>query len=278
MACAPGGIREPAAPEQPPAPEVPLIRSPQDLPAEFQPHPDFALTLGELHEMIASTPVEVQHSIRSAPAAFLETVAAVLSQAEDLMILVDKRTLLSSEYAPPDLVSLEQYRSRIVLNRENMQLRALVMPDLLAMIEAAEQDGITLDISSAYRSYQYQEWLFQYWVERLGQEQAERSSARPGSSQHQLGTAIDFGSITGPFAEHPAGRWLAREAHRFGFSLSYPRDLEDITGYIFEPWHFRYIGRPGTAMEQRFFRGIQQFMLEFWHLHSDTLRDRYTGR
>lgn len=270
-ACSP--VTEPPAVDPPPP-----IRSYEDLPREFQPHPHFDLTLGELYEMIAPEPVEVQQPIRSAPGAFLEAVAAVLGQEDDLMILVDKRTLLTADYEPEDLVSLEQYRSQLVLNRENMQLRAILMPDLLAMVEAARQDGITLDISSAYRSYSYQTWLFDFWVERLGQEQAERSSARPGASQHQLGTAIDFGSITGPFAEHPAGRWLAREAHHFGFSLSYPGNLEEITGYIFEPWHFRYIGRPGTALEQRFFGGIQQFMMEFWYYHGDTLRARYTRR
>ncbi len=248
------------------------VLSPEDLPDAHRPHPGFSLTMGELRQLLAVERPEIRGSILRRPQAFLEDVRRVLAVDPELLWLVDKQTPLPEDYAPADLVELDRYRDRLVLNREGMQLRATIMPSLLAMAEAARQDGIILDLSSAYRSYQYQEWLFGYWVETIGLERAERSSARPGTSQHQLGTAIDFGSITGPFAEHPAGRWLAAEAHRFGFSLSYPRDFEEITGYIFEPWHFRYLSPAGTVIEQQYFGGIQQFLLEFWDRHGETFR------
>lgn len=241
----------------------------------FVPHPDFDLTLGELRALADHLPGEIRGPLLARPQAFLDAVARVLREPEDLLILVDKQHPLPADYVPSDLVELAQYSDRLVLNRDELSLRLLLMPDLLAMVEAAHQDGITLDLSSTYRSYRYQEWLFQYWVDQIGLERAEQSSARPGTSQHQLGTAIDFGSVTGPFAEHPAGRWLAAHAWKYGFSLSYPRGFEEITGYIFEPWHFRYISRAGTHLEREYFGGIQQFFLEFWHETGSVFRERY---
>lgn len=257
--------------ESPPAP----VSRHEQLPDQFIPHPDFDLTLQELRALTAELPSDIRGLILARPQAFLQDAAEALRQPAELLWLVDRQNALPADYVPEDLVRLDRYGDRLTLNREDLSLRLLVMPDLLAMVEAAAQDGIVLDLSSTYRSYRYQEWLFAYWVEELGLERAERSSARPGTSQHQLGTAIDFGSITGPFAEHPAGKWLAANAAVYGFSLSYPRGFEEITGYIFEPWHFRYISRAGTRLEQRYFGGIQQFLLEFWDAAGDTLRERY---
>jgi zinc D-Ala-D-Ala carboxypeptidase len=255
--------------------EVPPVVM-EDLPRQFRPHPRFDLTLGDLHGAIAGLASDQQSRILATPQRFLDLVAQALEEPEELLWLVDREHPLPADYIPPDLVSLtELYGDHLTLNRPDLSLRALVMPDLLAMAEAARREGVDLDLSSTYRSYRYQEWLFQYWVDEVGLERAERSSARPGTSQHQLGTAIDFGSITGPFAEHPAGRWLAAHAWRYGFSLSYPNGYEAITGYIFEPWHFRYISRPGTRLERLYFGGIQQFLLEFWEEQGALFRERY---
>jgi D-alanyl-D-alanine carboxypeptidase len=131
------------------------------------------------------------------------------------------------------------------------------------MSTRARLDGVVLDLSSGYRSYDYQDALFKRHVRELGLEQATRESAEPGKSQHQLGTTIDFGSITPAFARTDAGRWLSENAWRYGFSLSYPRGFEEITGYMYESWHFRYLGRDATLLEREFFGGIQQTMLVF---------------
>lgn len=256
-------------------PELEEVTISESLPDRFIPHPDFDLNLGELRRLVAEENREIREPILKTPQAFLERVADILLEPHELFLLVDKQHHLPPDYEPDDLVDLDQYRNRLTLNREDLSLRSVLMPDLFAMVEAAAQNGITLDLTSTYRSYRYQEWLFQYWVEQLGRERAEQSSAQPGGSQHQLGTAIDFGSVTGPFAEHPAGRWLADNAWQYGFSLSYPRGYEEFTGYIFEPWHFRYISRAGTTIERYFFGGIQQYFLEFWSAHGDTFRNRY---
>lgn len=231
----------------------------------------------EVRELVGHQPPEIQRALPAKPAVFLECAKQLLSLERDILTLVDKRTQLPADYAPADLVTLQKFGNRLILNRDGLALRAAVMPDLLAMVEAARQDGIQLDISSTYRSYEYQRDLFAYWVEELGRAEAERVSARPGASQHQLGTTLDFGSVTLEFAEHPAGVWLAEHAGRYGFSLSYPNGYEDVTGYDYEPWHFRWISRKGTRMEERFFGGIQQFFLEFWAEAEPVLRDACTG-
>ncbi len=234
--------------------------------------------MAELAEIVRTQPEAVQDAIMAEPAVFLEYATELLRMEEPLLALVDKTTALPADYVPADLIALTRYEDQLTLNRDGLSLRAVIMPDLLAMVEAARQDGVRLDISSSYRSYAYQQNLFEYWTNELGLEEAERVSARPGTSQHQLGTTVDFGSITPAFAEHPAGVWLADHAHQYGFSLSYPQGHEDVTGYSYEPWHFRWISRSGTRMEARYFDGIQQHFLEFWNEAEEALRESCTGR
>jgi D-alanyl-D-alanine carboxypeptidase len=131
------------------------------------------------------------------------------------------------------------------------------------MDSAARADGAPLLYSSSYRSYDYQAEVYARAVEKDGQAQADRESARPGSSQHQLGTVIDFGSITDAFAGTKQGRWLAAHAWEYGFSLSYPDGYEPVTGYKHESWHYRYITKPAARLQREFFGDIQQYMLAF---------------
>jgi D-alanyl-D-alanine carboxypeptidase len=100
-------------------------------------------------------------------------------------------------------------------------------------------------------------------VKELGRPQAEMLSAMPGHSQHQLGEAIDFGSITDAFAQTKASRWLSANARRFGFSLSFPKGMTDVTGYGWESWHYRYIGKAAAALEGQYFGGVQQYLMLF---------------
>jgi len=99
---------------------------------------------------------------------------------------------------------------------------------------------------SAFRSYSYQEDLFQRYSDSHGPDEANRFGARPGQSEHQLGTTIDFGGtafdLTAAFAETDQGLWLANNAHLFGLVMIYPEGGEDVIGYLDEPWYYRYIG------------------------------------
>lgn len=182
----------------------------------------------------------------------------------ELLTLVDKKHRLPETCIPPDLVPVSQGRS-YVPNRADLSLRAGTEAALEEMSAAALNDGIRLVVSSTYRSWKYQEGLYNRNVRQLGQEVADRESAPPGASQHQLGTVVDFGSITDEFADTPAGMWLAENAARFGWSLSFPDGYESVTGYRWECWHFRYIGPEATAFQKRWFGDIQQYMLEFIH-------------
>ena len=202
-------------------------------------------------------------------AEFLKDLHAILEEektfrADDksLFFLIDKKHTATSSYAPKDLVSLEK-NSLFDLNKDGMKIRAEAYSALNEMAQAALNDGIRLFVSSAYRSYSYQENLFNHYVSVDGLEEAERESARAGTSQHQLGTAVDFGSISDDFDKTQMGQWVYKNAADYGWSLSFPKGYEDVTGYRWECWHFRYIGKNACRFQQKWFGGIQQFMLEF---------------
>ena len=194
--------------------------------------------------------------------AILEEEKTFRADDKSLFFLIDKKHTASSSYAPKDLVSLEK-NSLFDLNKAGMKIRPEAYSALNEMAQAALNDGIRLLVSSAYRSYSYQENLFNYWVSVDGLEEAERESARPGTSQHQLGTAVDFGSISDDFDKTQMGQWIYKNAADYGWSLSFPKGYEDVTGYRWECWHFRYIGKNACRFQQKWFGGIQQFMLEF---------------
>lgn len=172
-------------------------------------------------------------------------VAAEPLAGDDLLAAVSKLTTLG-EYDPADLVYLPSH----LTNRER-RLRKEAADMLSAMAAAAAEDGVRLLVVSAYRPYASQERIFNNYAAKHGVERANRFSARPGQSEHQLGTTVDFGGtkvdFEAEFANTDSGRWLKENAHRFGFALSYPRDAEHITGYIYEPWHYRYIGVEAAA-------------------------------
>ena len=134
---------------------------------------------------------------------------------------------------------------------------------LKILAAAAKKDGVTLTVSSTYRSYEYQKNLFDYWVKVDGLEEAERESARPGTSQHQLGLALDFAPVDDAFDKTAAGQWVYKNAAKYGWSLSFPQGYEDITGYRWECWHFRYVGVEAVKFQQKWFSDVQQFMIEF---------------
>lgn len=118
--------------------------------------------------------------------------------------------------------------------------------DTLAAFNTMRTDaaalGMTLKNSSDYRSYTYQKGLYNSYCARRGQTAADTFSARPGFSEHQLGMAIDLNSIAQSFKDTPEGKWVANNCHKYGFIIRYPEGKDHITGYIYEPWHIRYVG------------------------------------
>lgn len=117
------------------------------------------------------------------------------------------------------------------------------------MVAAGKEAGFTYEAFSGFRSYEYQTSLYNRYVAKDGKEAADRYSARPGHSEHQTGLAFDIGEsnnqdlwLTEEFGQTPAGQWLMENAYLYGFILRYPKGKEDITGFMYESWHYRYVG------------------------------------
>jgi D-alanyl-D-alanine carboxypeptidase len=183
------------------------------------------------------------------PCGIAELITPLNPDTQPAWVLVDPSYRLPAGYAPGDLmpVSAAGFSG-------DFKLRAVVIDDLRALREAALAAGVRLAIQSAYRSEDYQRTVHAVWVERLGAERAALVSARAGHSEHQLGTALDLRSADGPpawdlddWAETPEGGWVARNAHTFGFVISYPRNGREASCYDYEPWHLRWVGRETAA-------------------------------
>lgn len=180
-------------------------------------------------------------------AAYPDEIVPVKGDPNNLLVLVNKKFQLPSDYEPDDLVDLG---STGIPGSSGKLGRKVIIEQLTALGEAAEKDGIDLAIKSAYRSYNTQVSTYNYWVsvEDGNSAKADEYSARPGHSQHQLGTTIDFTSpecnycIGNEFSNTKASRWLSNNARKYGFVISYPNEGEFFTGYQAESWHYRFIG------------------------------------
>ena len=110
------------------------------------------------------------------------------------------------------------------------------------LVQAAAAEGIEIFMISGFRSYELQTSLYNRYVARDGQAAADRYSARPGHSEHQTGLAFDLNSVEQYFGETAEGKWLAAHCWEYGFIIRYPQGKEGITGFMYEPWHVRYLG------------------------------------
>lgn len=173
--------------------------------------------------------------------------SSLLTRPDGQLILVNKTTPIDLAYTPSDLV-LPTVPYRTDKPHEEVTVRKVLVEPLAGLFADAKAANIELMIGSAYRSAKLQETYFNSYAAASGHEEAEKYSAHPGTSEHQLGLAVDLTTIdrhcylTECFGETPAGKWLAANVHRFGFILRYPNGKSDITGYNYEPWHFRYVG------------------------------------
>lgn len=160
------------------------------------------------------------------------------------LIFVNKSHSLPADYVPANLTT-----PYLNSTTDAIQLTEEAGNQAKAMKDAAADDGITLIVSSGYRSYSEQDAYYQSRVNLLGKEAANTDCAQAGMSEHQTGLAIDFtddpsnaNSHSASFADTDAGKWLYEHAHEYGFILRYPKGKESITGYNYMPWHYRYVG------------------------------------
>lgn len=195
---------------------------------------------------------------------YLDLLTAYRGYGDWYRSLLDTVFMLTADYYPGDLVDT----SNADLN-SGYAVRSLVIGDLRAMAEAARANGTPIAVVSGFRSHAQQASTFDYWVSVGGYEQALRTSARAGHSEHQLGTTLDFTSAGGKapweyadWAQTPAGAWMAANAWRYGFVMSYPAGAFATTGYDYEPWHYRYVGRPIAAEVQAAGVPLRQYLWE----------------
>ncbi len=161
------------------------------------------------------------------------------------LTLVNTSVMVGKEYKPPDLVFV---RSAGIAG--SGMVRSFMIDDLRALAAAAKKNNTPIAVQSAFRSYSTQIASFNKNVSRLGYARALTYSARPGHSEHQLGTTIDFKTPDGTqpwkypdWGKTPAGKWMQEHAWEYGFVLSYPKGERDTTCYRPESWHYRYFGR-----------------------------------
>jgi zinc D-Ala-D-Ala carboxypeptidase len=170
-----------------------------------------------------------------------------LDDPASLWVIVNKNHPLPKGYKPNKLV-VPSVDLRLSASHEMMQVEERAAPQLGSLHKAALADGVKLVLSNGYRSEALQAQFYNDYVARDGREAADRYSARPGTSEHQTGLAVDFinksnkCSLEECFANTKEGIWLADNAHKYGFILRYPAGKETVTGYQFEPWHYRYVG------------------------------------
>ena len=162
---------------------------------------------------------------------------------DSLLVFANKKHKLPDGYEPEDLVLISNNYAtgEAYMKKEAAQA-------LEEMLEAAYGDGVYPIVVSAYRSASYQKTLYNSYVNRDGQEAADTYSSRSGYSDHQTGLTVDISSssngyhLNQSFENTEEGKWLAENAYKYGFVMRYPKGKQDITGYMYEPWHFRYIG------------------------------------
>lgn len=167
-----------------------------------------------------------------------------------VLVLANKANALPSDYEPNDLVYCKDLGITVV--GINGQLRKVAAEALKEMCDAAKEDGVDVFLGSGYRSYKNQYNLWHSYAEKDGAEGADEYSARAGYSEHQTGLCFDpaqgDGGLDGynyckKFEETQMGKWLLENSWKYGFILRYPLNKEGITGYVYEPWHYRYIGK-----------------------------------
>ena len=155
-------------------------------------------------------------------------------------MLVNKFNYLDETYAPKDIVKV----SKEYAYGDN-EIKKEVYEKFKSMFYKAKEENITLIITSSYRDYNFQKKLWQSYADQKGEEWADSVSARAGYSEHQTGYALDivtYKANMNEFEKTDAFKWLQKNAHKYGFILRYPKGKEDITGYSYESWHYRYVG------------------------------------
>lgn len=255
IAVSASGCGKPSSAEQRENNGVPAAQTPVDKPAD--------------------SPVTTPSPPTTNPSANLPTdtgensAIQVTANPEDIAVLVNKTNKLPEDYNPKDLV--EPNVPFIFKEKsEKRMLRKEAASALEDLFNAAKKDGLPLAGVSGYRSHAAQRTLYNNYVKRDGEAAANKYSAKPGHSEHETGLAIDVTGSSGKcpaqdcFGDTEEAKWLAEHASEYGFIIRYPKGKESITGYQYEPWHLRYVGKnaakeiakQGITLEEYAYGGV----------------------
>lgn len=172
---------------------------------------------------------------------FYENITETNTDIPNQQILVNKFHQLPANFKPDEIVEISNFYAYA-----ERTMDGAIYEIFKEMWNAAKDADATLIVISGYRSYESQDKLYESYLSSDGRLNADRYSARPGHSEHQLGLALDIVThgygLVEEFDETNEFAWLIANAHKYGFILRYPKDKEHITGYVYEPWHFRYVG------------------------------------
>lgn len=203
-----------------------------------------------------------------------EYLAYIEPRSDAYLFLVNPANPLQADYVPPDLTDCIYTRKD---GRATQKLRLNAAKALEALMAEGELLGKVNNVSvtSAYRSYEYQDYLFNLYCEQNKDKYPTREqveayvltfSTRPGTSEHQSGLCMDMhnlGSANVAFAKKPEAKWLAENCYRFGFVLRYPEDKTEVTGITYEPWHFRYVGRYHATRMQELGLCLDEYIAQY---------------
>ena len=156
------------------------------------------------------------------------------------LILVNKYYHLDESFVPENVLKASSWYAYDGIEAAKESYEAFIK-----MFNAAKKDDINLILNSGYRSYKDQKEVYEDFDKNYGEEYADNYAARPGYSEHQTGLAYDIvkpGATAEDFDKTDEFKWLEKNAHKYGFILRYPKDKEDITGFKYESWHYRYVG------------------------------------
>lgn len=193
----------------------------------------------------ASYPTQTEEAISVEENTF-DKSAHSLTNPSSIWVIVNKQNSIPISYVPN--LAVPDVRLRLSANEEQMQISSEIKSQVEELFSSASADGVELVFGSGYRSSNLQKQFYDSYVARDGIAAADTYSARPGHSEHQTGLAFDITTPEGIchleicLQEAPQGRWVAENAHRYGFIIRYQKDKDNITGYQYEPWHLRYVG------------------------------------
>lgn len=186
-----------------------------------------------------------------------------LTDPTSIWVVVNKQHSIPATFVPD--LTVPDVQLRLASREEQMQINATTEPAIKELFKAAKADNVVLVFGSGYRSGALQKQFYDSYKAKDGQAAADTYSARPGHSEHQTGFAADITSVSGTchleicWADTPEGKWLAANAYKYGFIIRYPKDKQDITGYQYEPWHVRYVGKELAAQIHETNQTLEEF-------------------